>query len=123
MTKGYLVGHDLASCRAPNLPYRHPAAHGRFRILTSHLRQSPAHPSCPVQHARVLWVGIPLTGRAVRWKLTEQRLLGVLYRQREDVNTLLFTVPSEGTVSMCPNRRPASFLICGMVSFSLMTNR
>jgi hypothetical protein len=55
----------------------------------SRLRQSPASPSGPVQHACFLRVSVPLTSRAVLWRLTIRRVLDHNERQSEDVNTHL----------------------------------
>jgi hypothetical protein len=38
-------------------------------IVTARLCHSPAHPSCPILHVRLLRVGIPRTTRVVLWKL------------------------------------------------------
>ena len=43
-------------------------------FVTSRLCQSPASPSGPLQHASFLQVGVPLTSRAVLWKLTIRRV-------------------------------------------------
>ncbi len=59
------------------------------RLVMSRLRQSPASPSGPVQHACFLRVSVPLTGRAVLWRLTIRRVLDHDERQSEDVNTHL----------------------------------
>jgi hypothetical protein len=59
------------------------------RLVMSRLRQSPASPSGPVQHACFLRVSVPLTGRAVLWRLTIRRVLDHNERQSEDVNTHL----------------------------------
>ena len=59
------------------------------RLVMSRLRQSPASPSGPVQHACFLRVSVPLTGRAVLWRLTIRHVLDHGERQSEDVNTHL----------------------------------
>jgi hypothetical protein len=55
----------------------------------SRLRQLPASPSGPLQHACFLQVSVLLTGRAVLWRLTIHCVLDYSERQSEDVNTLL----------------------------------
>src|SRR5947209_19298418 len=65
------------------------------RLVMSRLRQSPASPSGPVPHACFLWVSVPLTSRAVIWRLTIRRVLDHHERQSEDVNSHPFTVASK----------------------------
>jgi hypothetical protein len=65
------------------------------RLVTSRLRQSPASPSGPVQHASFLQVGVLLTGRAVLWRLTTCCVLDRDRRQSEDVFSHQITVASK----------------------------
>src|SRR5438128_72075 len=64
-------------------------------LVTSRLRQSPAYPSGPVQHARLLQVGVPRTGHAVLWKLTINGGLDHCQCQSEDVNSHQLTVTTK----------------------------
>src|SRR6266700_6828026 len=65
------------------------------RLVTSRLRQLPASPSDPVQHASFLQVGVLLTSRAVLWRLTTGRVFDRAQRQSEDVVSHQITVASK----------------------------
>src|SRR6266487_4699517 len=64
-------------------------------LVTSRLRQSPAYPSGPVQHACLLQVGVPRTGHAVLWKLTINGVLDHHQCQSEDVYSHQLTVATK----------------------------
>jgi hypothetical protein len=86
-TGGFRPGHSL--------PHRMSAAPDVFGFVTSRLRQSPAYPSGPIQHARLLQVGVPRTGHAVLWKLTIGHGLDHGRCQSEDVNSHQLTVTTK----------------------------
>ena len=78
-----------------SLPHRLSTAPDVLAIGHPRLRQLPANPSGPVQHASFLQVGVLLTGRAVLWRLTTCRVLDRDRRQSEDVFSHQITVASK----------------------------